>query len=86
MSASTLGLDPIQPGQCYLVLYSAYTTYMGQGKEAAQVATKHAISDLWKEVAAWKAIPAISLVALTITVNAVDHDAPTLQSSAKMPI
>ena len=56
---------------------------MGQGNEAAQVATKHAISDLWKEAAAWKAMPPVLPVALTITVNAVDHDASTLQSSAR---
>ena len=53
---------------------------MGQGKEAAQVATKHAISDLWKEVAALEAMPAILPVAMTVTVNAIEHDVATLQS------
>ena len=62
------------------MLYSIYTSNIGQGKEAAQVAMKQAISDLQKKAAAWEAMPFVSLVALTITVNAVDHDVGTLYS------
>ena len=83
VAASMLGLDPIKVEQRYLALYSLYATHMGQGNEAAQVATKHAISDLWKEASAWDAILLPSPVALTITVKTIDHDAATLQSSAR---
>ena len=55
---------------------------MGQGKESAQVATKHVISDLPKEAVAQDTMPSPSLVAPTVTVNTVDHDAATLQSMA----
>ena len=51
---------------------------MGQGKEAAQVATKHVISDLQKEAAAWDSMPPPSRLAPTVTINTVDHDAATL--------
>ena len=73
-------LDPVQLEQRYLAPYSVYTGYMGRGKEAFQVATKHAISDLQKEAVAWKIVLVILLVAPTITVDTVDHDAATLQS------
>ena len=73
-----MGLDPVELEQHYLVLYSVYTTHKGQGKEAAQVGTKHTISDLQKEAIAWYAMPPLSLVALSITVNIVDHNAATL--------
>ena len=33
--ALIMGLDPVKVEQHYLVLYSMYTTHMGQGKEAA---------------------------------------------------
>ena len=56
-AASILRLDPVKLEQRCLELYSIYATHMGQGKEVAQVATKHNISDLWKEVVAWDAIP-----------------------------
>ena len=52
---------------------------MGQGKEATQVATKHAILDLQKEAAARGAMPPPAVVALNISKNTVKHDAPTLQ-------
>ena len=52
MVASMMGLDQVKLGQCYLVLHSVYTTHMGQGKEAAQVAMKYATSDLQQEAAA----------------------------------
>ena len=51
---------------------------MGQGKEAAQVATKHAISDLQKEAVVCDAMPPLSPVDPTVTVNAVDYDVATL--------
>ena len=57
-----------------------YTAHLGQGKEAAQVATKHAISDLQKDAESWEAMPVISPVAPTVTVNAVDHNMATLPS------
>ena len=60
-----------------------YTTHMGQGKEAAQEATKHMISDLQKEAVAWDPILALSLVAPPVTVNTVDHDTASLQSSVR---
>ena len=41
-----MGFDPVQIEQHYLALYSVYATHVGQGKEAAQVATKYVISDL----------------------------------------
>ena len=78
-----LGLDPVKLEQCYLMLYSLYATHMGQGKEAAQVATKHAISDLHKKAAAQDAMPFPSLVVLTFIVKTVDHDVATLQSLAR---
>ena len=81
--ASILRLDPIELEQCYLALYSLYTTHMGQGKEAAQVSTKYMISDLQKEAAAWNAMPPPSLVAPIVTVNTVDHDVAALQASAR---
>ena len=52
LAASMMGLDPVKLEQCYLVLYSIYATHKGQGKEAAQVAKKHMISDFQKEVVA----------------------------------
>ena len=55
---------------------------MGQGKEASQVATKYAISDLWKEVVVWDAMPS-PLVALTIIVNKANYHVATLQSLAR---
>ena len=48
---------------------------MGQGKEAAQVATKYMISDLQKQAVAQDAMPLPSLVAPSATVNTIDHDA-----------
>ena len=56
---------------------------MGQGKETAQVAMKHVISDLLEEAAALDAMHPPSPVVLTVTVNTVDHDATTLKSSAR---
>ena len=75
-----LGLDPVKLEHCYLVLYRLYAAHMGQGKEVAQVATKHAISDLQKEAVAQEAMPSVSLVSRNITVHTVDHDVATLQS------
>ena len=83
VAASMVGFDPVQLEQHYLVLYSLYTAHMGQGKEAAQVATKQAISDLQKEAAAWDAMPPPLPVVLTVTVITIDHDADTLQSLAR---
>ena len=77
-----LGLDPLELEQRYLVLYSLYATHMGQGKEAAKVATKHTILDLQKE-AARNAMPPLLLVAPTVTINTVDHGVSTLQSLAR---
>ena len=45
-AAPMIGLDPVQLEFHYLALCSMYTAHMGQGKGAAQIATKHAISDL----------------------------------------
>ena len=57
---------------------------MGQGKEAAQVAMKYTWSWTYrKEAAAWDAMPPLSLVALIVTVNTVDHDVASLQSSVR---
>ena len=53
VAASMMELDPVQLEQRYLALYSVYGAHIGQGKDAAQVATKQAISDVQKEVAAW---------------------------------
>ena len=44
-----MGLDPVK---LYLSLCSVYAAHMGQGKQAAQVAMKHVISDLRMEAAA----------------------------------
>ena len=79
VAASTLELDPVKLEQHYLALYGAYASHMGQGKEAAQVAMKHTISDLWKEAVAWDAIPP----PLPVTVNTVDHDVASLQYLAR---
>ena len=38
-----MGLDLVKLEKHYLTLYSVYATHVGQGEEAAQVATKHAI-------------------------------------------
>ena len=46
VAVSILGLHPINLEQHYLVLYTLYAAHMGQSKEAAQVATDYAISDL----------------------------------------
>ena len=73
VAASILGLHPVKLEQRYLVLYSMYATHMGQGKEAAQIATKHVISDLQKKAVVWDAMPSPSQVAPTVTVNTVDH-------------
>ena len=78
-----LGLDPVQLEWRYLALYSVYTAHMGQKSEAAQVATKHVISDLQNEAAAWDTVPPPPLVALEIIVNTVNYAAATLQSSAR---
>ena len=51
---------------------------MGQGKEVAKFAMKHAISDLQKGAAVWEAMLFPSLVAPTVTVNIIDHDVGTL--------
>ena len=45
---------------------------------------EHAISDLQKKAAAWDAMPPLSPVALTVTVNTVDHDVAALQSSVRL--
>ena len=83
VAASTLELDPVKLEQHYLALYGAYASHIGQGKEAAQVAMKHTISDLWKEAVAWDAILPPLPVALTVTVNTVDHDVASLQYLAR---
>ena len=53
---------------------------MGEGKESAQVATKHAISDLWNEAAAMDTIPLLSPVALIVTINREKHNSATIKS------
>ena len=82
-AASILGLNLVELEQHYLALYGVYATHMGQGKESAQVTMIYVISDLQKEAVAWDDMPALSLVAPTGTVNAVDHAAATLQASAR---
>ena len=44
---------------------------------------KHTILDLQKEAAVLDAMPLVLPVAMTITVNAVDYNAATLQSLAR---
>ena len=82
VAASMMALDLVKLEQRYLILYSVYTAHIGQGKEAAQVAMKHPISDL-QEVVLRDAIAPPSLVAPTITINTVKHNAATLQPLAK---
>ena len=60
-----------------------YATYMGQNKEATQVATQYAVADLWEEAAKRDTVPPPPLVAPEVTVNTVNHAAATLQSSAR---
>ena len=78
--ASMLELDMVELVQHYLALYSVYAAHMGQCKEAAQVAIKHMIFDFRKEVVAWDTMPPLLLVALTVAVTIVDHNAASLQS------
>ena len=78
-----LGLDPVHLEQRCLALYSVYAAYIGQGSVAALVATKHMISDLWDEAAAWDTVLPPPPVAPAVIVNTVNHALATLQSSAR---
>ena len=78
-----MGFDPVKLEQHYLALYSLYANYMGQGKETAQVAIKHVLSDLQEEASARYAIPLPSPVAPTVTVCTVEDDVATLKSLEK---
>ena len=78
--ASMLGLNPVKLEQYYWALYNVYATHIGQGKEAAQVATKYMISDLWKGAVAQDVMLPPSLLDATVTVTTADHDVATLRS------
>ena len=78
-----MGIDPVKLEQPCLVLYGTYIAHLGWGKKATQEATKHVISDLWREAMVWDAMPPLSLVAPTITVNEINHDVTTLQYSVR---
>ena len=67
--ASAIGLNPIWFEKRFQALYDVYAAHMGLCKEAANVATQHAIQDLWEEAAACNVMPPPPLTMPAVTMN-----------------